>query len=85
MFEFEGGSDDMLARGSQVVLISSADLFDESVKTEAFENAGHLSGCLGGQVKAEGFVLKAADVVFAAGDGFKQKLVVGIEEVEAWE
>lgn len=85
MFKFEAGGNDLFAEGSQVVLISSADLLDESVEAQAFEDTGHLSGSFSGEVEAQGFVLKTADIVFASGDGFKEDLVIGIEEVEARE
>ena len=85
MFEFEAGGNDVFAENREVVLVSSANFLNQAVKAKAFESTGHLSGCLGGDVVTQGFVLKAADVVFASGDSFKQQLIIGIEEIETWE
>src|SRR5262249_58661550 len=49
---------------------------------EAFEHAGHLSGSFVWEEPAQGFILHAADVEFAACDGGEQGFVAGIEQVE---
>jgi len=85
MLEFEASGNDVFAESSQVVLVGTANLLNQAVKAKAFESTGHLSGGFLGDVAAEGFVLKATDVVFASGDSFKQQLIVGIEEIEAGE
>jgi hypothetical protein len=39
MLEFKARSDDVLAKGCQVVLVGSTDFLDEPVEAEAFESA----------------------------------------------
>ncbi len=60
-----------------------ADFLDEAVGAKPFEEARHLAAVQFGQMAAQGFVLYAADVKFAAKDGAKQQFVVGIEQIEA--
>ena len=80
--QLQGSGDHGLAELGQVVLVGTADLFDEAMQPEAFEQAGHLSASFVGEEPAQGFILHAADVELAACDGGEQGFVAGIEQVE---
>ena len=55
--KFESGCDGFLAKASDVILIGVADLLDESVHAESFEQARHLAAAEFGQVGPKRFVL----------------------------
>jgi hypothetical protein len=55
--EFKRGSDDFFAKGGDVVLIRVADLFDETVCSEPFEQARHVAAGEFRQVATERFIL----------------------------
>ena len=80
--EFESGGDDVFAEGGCVVLVGVADLVDEAVGAEPFQEAGYLTAVQFRQIAAACFVLESADVEFAANDGAEQGFVVGVEQVE---
>src|SRR5271157_3954856 len=62
VFEFESESDDLLAQSREVVLVGSANLFDET---------GDLPRVFALHAPAQVFVLKAADVELAAAQGLE--------------
>ena len=77
--KFESRSNDFLAKGSDVVLVRVADFFDESVRSESFEQARYLTAAEFRQVEPKCFVLQSADVELAANDGTQQVLIVRVE------
>jgi hypothetical protein len=81
--EFESSSDHFFAKGSDIVLVRVADLLDEPVGSESFEQARHLAAAACRQVAAQRFVLQSADVELAANDGAEQVLIARIEQVES--
>ena len=66
-----------------MVLVGLADLLDQAMYPEAFEQARNLPAVEMRQEAAQRFVLQPTDVELAAQDGLKQGVIVGVEEVEA--
>ena len=44
MFEFQSGDDDLFTEAGEVVLVSAANLLDETMGAETFEHVGDLRG-----------------------------------------
>ena len=78
--EFQCESGDLSAEGRQVVLVDLADLLDEAVFSQAFENTRGLVGGVGGKVSAQIVVAESADVELAAADDAEDVEVVAVEQ-----
>src|SRR6202051_2438896 len=83
VFELEAQSDDLLSQPGEVVLVSSADLFDHAVAAKSFHQPGDWAGVFGFHAPAQGLVLKATDIELAGAQCLKQRFVFRIEKVEA--
>lgn len=81
--EFETERHDLLAEGGEIVLVGLADLLDQAVDPEAFQQAGNLSTGLAFQATSQISALEAANVELATEKGLEQFLVVLVKEVEA--
>ena len=80
--QLQAGGDHVLAELSQVVLVGMADLSDQAVEAQAFEQTRDLAAVFIGQESAQGFVLHAADVELSTGNGAEQGVIVRVEEIE---
>ena len=60
----------------QVVFVTAADFFDQTMCSQTFNDCGYLSGCFLRQFESQIFVLKTADIKFSAGNGLKYSLVI---------
>jgi hypothetical protein len=81
--EFESSGDHLFTEGGHVVLVGVADLLDQTVSSESFEQTRYLTGAGLRQTAAQRFVLETADIELAADDGTEQVLIVAVEQVEA--
>ncbi len=81
--EFECCGDDFLAECGRVVFVRMPDLLDEAVRSESLEQARDLTTVELGQMTAQRFILKSADVELAANHGAQQIFIIRVEQVEA--
>ena len=82
LFQVQAGRDDMAGEPREIVTVGAGDSFDESVQSQAFEDAANLGAGLAGEVAPEILVLESADVELPAGDDLEEVLIVCGEEVE---
>lgn len=83
LFQFEPCSNNLFPKRSQIVLVGAPDFLNKSVQAEALELPRDLWRGFIRQMAAEIFILKAGDVVFTPGNGFKKQLIVLIKEIES--
>src|ERR1700686_5009956 len=83
VFELEAQGDDLLSQTGEVVLVSSADLFDHAVVAKPFHQPGDLAVVFGFHAPAQVLVLKATDIELAGAQCRKQRFAFRIEKVEA--
>jgi len=83
LFQFKPCGNNLLPKGSQIVFVRASDFLDKSMQAEALELARDLSCSFLCQMGTKVLVLKAADVVFAPSDGFKEQLIVWVKEIES--
>jgi len=60
-----------------------ARLFDEPVHAKSAQDSGHLAAVVSGKASAQRFVLHTADSEFPASQRQKERLILGVEKVEA--
>ena len=83
MLELQSEGHDVLSERGEVVLVRLADFLDKAVSAEALHQAGDLAGVPVLQPPPKIFVLKATDVELTAAERLEERLIVGIEKVEA--
>lgn len=83
MAQLQGGQGDASAGLGQVILVGVADLLDQAIQVQAFEQPGHLWPRAVAQDAAQSGDAEADDLPFAPHKCEEQLEVVGVEQVEA--
>ena len=84
LFDFETHSDHFAAQLRKVIFVRATDFPDEAMGMEPLDHTGDLGACFSEQFAPQVFVLEATDGELSAGYGLEKRLVLVIEEVEAF-
>ena len=83
LFQFQSSRNSHSPQCREIILIGTADKFNEAVFAQSSNDSGNLGGIFVEHVSSNVFVLETADSILTTGDGQKDMEVVRMKEIEA--